>query len=521
MLVAIGPEPMTVDDDELVRLFSSASVVLAGTIFASVSKLIERVVVARWLSAGAFGEVSLAIAVVQFGVTFGLFGLNKGIPRFVSRYEQDRDIRGVWLSGLVITGVVSGLVAAAALLFDIGAVTGLFFERAGSDALLRLYLLGLPFVIGMTVAIGTIRGLEHTLYKTYTQDLCYPVVRIVLLVALLSAGFGIYAAGLSYLLASILAFVAAHVLLDRLVRLAGSVRLHARELVAFSAPLIVATVLSRLLTWTDTLMLGFFRDSREVGLYSAAYPLATSLVLMFGAFGFMYLPLTSRLDADGEYGEIDRVFKLTTKWILVGTFPAFLLLAVFSDDVLTVLFGPTYAPAGIALTVLAVGFFTHAAAGRNRETISALGHTKYVFLSNVVGFVCNVALNLLLIPRFGMIGAAVASASSYLLLNCFVNGVLKLRFDISSFSGPVVRTVILLPLVLGPPAILVSNVVTLTVYTLPVALVVLGIATLAVVSVGGGLQAEDRVLVEFFEDLVGRPVPVVHRYLPETPAPEE
>ncbi|WP_424020000.1 flippase (plasmid) [Halorientalis pallida] len=512
---------MTVDDDDLLRLFSSASLVLAGTIFASVSKLVERVVVARWLSAGAFGEVSLALAVVQFGVTFGLLGLNKGIPRFVSRYEADRDVRGVWLSGLVITGVVSVLVAAVAFVFDIGVVTDPFFERSSSDTLLRLYLLGLPFVIGMTVAIGTIRGLEHTIYKTYTQDLCYPVARIVLLVGLLSAGFGIHAAGLSYLLASILAFVAAHVLLDRLVRLAGAVRFHGRELVAFSAPLIVATVLSRLLTWTDTLMLGFFRSSREVGLYSAAYPLATSLVLMFGAFGFMYLPLTSRLDAEDEHDEIDRVFTLTTKWILIGTFPAFLVLTVFSDDVLGVLYGPTYTPAATALTVLAVGFFTHAAAGRNRETISALGYTKYVFLSNVVGFACNVVLNLVLIPRFGMVGAAVASASSYCLLNCFVNAVLKLRFGISSFSGPVVRTVVLLPLVVVPPAVAVSNWVTLTVYTVPVALVAGGVATVAVVSLGGGLQAEDRVVIEFVEDLVGRPVPVVHRYLPETPAPEE
>lgn len=506
---------MAVDEDDLTRLFSSATLVLAGTALGSFSKLIERVVIARWLSKGAYGEVTLALAVMQFSVTLSLVGFNQGVPRFVSRYDSDADVRGVWLAGLLIALAVSLCLAAAVWLFDVDPFVRVFFDGESADRLLRLFMLSLPFFVGTTVAIGTIRGLENTIYKTYSQDLFLPLARIGVLVALLTAGLGVFAAGYAYVLASAAAFAFSHLLLNRLIPLVGEVRTHVRELVAFSAPLIVATVLSRLLTWTDTLMLGAFRSSDEVGLYGAAYPLANSLVVLFGAFGFIYLPLASRLDADDERGEVAGVFQLTTKWIVIGTFPAFLALAVFPGDVIGIVFGGEYTGAATALTILAVGFFTHAAAGRNRETISALGYTKYIFLSNAVGLTVNVALNLVLIPAYGIVGAAIASALSYALLNAFVNAILKLQFDISAFSSEVVRTLVLLPLTLIPPAYLLSRWVDLSLYTLPAVLVGAGVAAVAVVSVGGALQREDRILVEMVESGLGRPVPVLRRYLPD------
>ena len=512
---------MTIDESDLTLLFSSTTLVLAGTVVGSFSKLIERVIVARWLSIEAFGEINLALAVLHFAVTLSLVGFNQGIPRFVSRYEDDSAVRGVWLGGLGIATAVSVAIAGSLWLFDIQPVVTLFFDGGGSVQLVRLFLLALPFVVGTMVAVGTIRGLENTRYKTLAQDLFYPFVRIVLLVGLLSLGFGLFAAGVAYVVAAILTFVVAHLMLHRLCSLVGPVRTNVRELVVFSAPLIVATVLSRLLTWTDTLMLGYFRSSTEVGLYSAAYPLANSLVLLFGAFGFMYLPMISRYDAEDDRDEIDRLFQLTTKWIVVGTFPAFLALAVFPGDVLGMVFGAEYTPAALVLTILTVGFFSHAATGRNRETISAIGFTKYVFLSNVVAFVANVALNLLLIPRYGIAGAAVASASSYLFLNAFVNVVLKWRFDLSSFSGPVIRTFVGLGLFVVPPAILVSRWVSLSLYTLPVILAISGLATVAVVGICGGLQSEDRIVVEQVESWLGRRLPIVHRYLPKPSTVEE
>jgi O-antigen/teichoic acid export membrane protein len=212
---------------------------------------------------------------------------------------------------------------------------------------------------------------------------------------------------------------------------------------------------------------------------------------------------------------MDRIYKTTTKWIYVVTFPAFLTFVLFPADVLRVFFGSAYTAGAPALAVLSVGFFVNALLGRNRETLSALGLTTYLLVSNGLAFGVNVVANLALIPRYGLVGAAAASAASFFVMNLVVSAVLAVRYDISPFSPWSVRTYLILPIVLFPPAATLSQVLTLTAVTLLPFLVAVGLVTLAVVSLTGCLQPEDWIAVEFVEERVGLQVPLVRRYLPQ------
>ena len=498
---------------ELAALLSSASLVLVGTAFGSLSTLVERVIIGRSLSLTAYGEVSIGISVLTVTTSLALFGFSQAIPRFASRDDDERAVRGAWATGFAVTAAVA-IVVTAALFVGADALTAHLLDRTDSPRLVRLFALAVPLSVGLHVGVGAIRGLENTVYKTLVQDLLYPVVRILCLVGLLAAGYGVLAAGYAYVAAAAVGFVASHLLLNRLLSLRGEFAFRAREMVGFSAPLVVTSVLSMLLVQTDTLMLGAMRSSDEVALYSAAYPLAYGLFLVLTAFGFIYLPLVSRLDAGGERAEIDAIYKVTTKWIYVVTFPAFLAFTVFPRDVLTVFFGARYADGAPALVILSLGFFTNAAAGRNRQTVSALGHTKVLMYCNVLAYAANVGLNVVLIRAYGFAGAAVASAASYVTLNAAVTVVLRRRFGISPFSSAGVRTFVVLPAVFVPLAWLLARAVTLTAVTLPLFLVGSGLLSLAVVGAVGGFQPEDRVAVEFVEERAGVRIPLVRRYIP-------
>lgn len=506
---------MAVDESDLSKLLSSAVLVIVGQLLYSASKLAERVVIGRVLSPGAYGEVSIALAVMTLAVTLALVGFRQGVPRYISRFDDPRDIRGAWATGLAIAGV-GGILIAAGLLVGADTVVGLLFDRPDAEWLLVLFALTVPFVIGMQVGIGAIRGLENTIYRTYTRDLLYPGLRLLLLVAFLSVGAGIFAAGYAYLIAALVTFLAVHVLLNRLFPLVGAIRTHAREMMLFSFPLVIATILSRLLTRTDTLMLGFFRSSYDVGLYSSAFPLASALVLVLSSFGFMYLPVASRLDAEDKREEVDEIYKLTTKWIFVLTFPAFLALVAFPRDVILATFGSEYAPAATALSILALGFFSRAAFGRSRETLSALGYTNYLLLTNAFAFGLNIAMNVVLIPRYGPTGAAIASATSFVGLNIAVFVFLAWRFGISPFSAPTRRTMVVLSVALFPPALLLSAVVTLSLPWLVAFVVLAEIGGIALVAVTGCLQAEDEIPIEFVEDKIGVEIPLIRRYVPDS-----
>lgn len=500
---------------ELSTLLSSAILVMAGGIIGSAAKLGERVVIGRLLTPDAYGEVSIGLAFFTFTITLALVGCTQGVSRFIPRYDSLEDRRGLLVSGMAITTVLS-LVIAIGMFIGAGWLSAVFFETEAAITFIQVLAVTLPFAVGFRMLIAAIRGCENTLYRTIVNDLVDPGLRIALIGGLLLAGMGIVAAGIAYLIAAIVAFLIALVFLHRLMPLFGAYRTHTKELFIFSAPLAISTVIGTLLTQTDTLMLGHFRSSYEVGMYNAAYPLAGGLLVVLSAFGFLYLPIISRLDSEGERGAVNDIYATTTKWVYIITFPAFLLFVVFPEGVIHTFFGQNYTDAAPALPILALGFFASATVGRDRETLSALGSTSWIAIGNIVGLVVNVVINLVLIPRYGFIGASVASVISLLGVHAVICGVLAIQYDITPLSPESTRTFIALPLVLLPVGAVVSPWISISMVTVLPFLVVTGLCSIAVVGLVDAFEADDIVIIDLIEDAAGFSIPLVRRWIPDS-----
>lgn len=504
---------MSVSEGDLSKLLSSASLVFVGMVFGASAKLVERVIIGRLLTTGGYGEFNIARSVFVLGTTLGAAGFTQGVPRYMARFDDTRDLRGAWLTGLVIAVGVSllvalGLVAGAPLLVPH------LFESAEAPTLFLLFVASIPLSVAFRIGVAAIRGSENTVYKILTQDVGYPGSRLVLTTALLALGVGVVATGIGYVVAIVAGTLVTYVLLNRLVPLRGEFSFHGREMTRFSAPLVVATVMATLLTETDTLMLGYFRASSEVGLYGAAYPLARGMTLVLGAFSYMYLPLASRLDAD-EDESVERVYEVTTKWVFMLVFPLFATLVVFPELVVSTVFGRQYLPAGSALVVLSVGFFTYAAVGRSRETLSALGATKFILAANVLAFTLNFLMNLVLIPAYGFIGAAVASAGSATVLNGAVYVFLKFKFGISPYNGRSMRAFVVVPLVVIPLGFAVARVAPDTFAVVVPFAAAAAVSTVGIAALVGSLEPEDLVVVKYVEELMGVRIPLIRRYIPD------
>ncbi|WP_338729840.1 flippase [Haladaptatus sp. DJG-WS-42] len=504
---------MSAKNDNLLALLASSALIFLGVGLSSISRFAERIVIARTFTPAVYGEVTLGLAILSVGLTISLIGLNHGMPRFVSRYDDPKEIRGVWLVGLLASMVTSVLMAVA-LILNMDLLTTYLFDDAVSTDLLTIFILLIPVNVGVNIGVGFLRGMENTKYKFYAEDLIRPGVRLLLLIGILAAGFSIIAVGYAYAIASVLGLFVVHYFANRLVPLFGPVKTHTREIVAYSIPLTLAMFLTVLLTQMDTLMVGFFRSSAEVGLYNAAYPLASSLMLFVSAFGYLYLPIVSRLDSEGNYEDISSIYRVTTKWGFIASFPAFAAVFIFSSELLTMFFSPEYAPAGLALTILSLGFLTDAAMGHNRTTLAALGYTTHMLFADIITLTLNLLLNVYLIPRYGFVGAAVATTAAYVARNTVVSIILHVKFGITPFSRITVTTYLVVPLVLGPIAYLLSTVMTLTPLTFVAFVIGIGLAELVVITLAGCLQPEDAVFLEFIEKSIGKELTFLRNYLP-------
>lgn len=262
-------------------------------------------------------------------------------------------------------------------------------------------------------------------------------------------------------------------------------------------------------------MLGALASApNAAGIYNYGYPLAAGLPVILSVFGFLYLPLASRLDDDSNRAEVDRIYKITTKWIYIVAFPLFLTFVAFSGDVVEIVFDVTDPRSSTALAILSVGFFSSAANGRCQDTLSAFGYTTYILVVNTAAAVLNIVLNIVLVPTYGVVGAALASALSFFSLNVIAMLVLWRLSGISPFSRSTVKTFVLLPLVLFPLAFALSSVVELSIVTLPLFAIGAGLVAVALVAVTGCLQAEDEIPIEQIEERLGIRIPVIHRYIP-------
>lgn len=504
---------MSTNTENLSKLLSSAVLVFAGSVVASLSTLAERVVVGRLLTPQAYGEYSIGIAIFTLSATLGAAGFTQGVPRFMARFDDLTDKRGAWVTGLAISLALSLLIVVA-LLAASPVVLSRLFETEAARPMYYVFVITIPLFVCFKIGIGGIRGEENTRYKLLTQNLFYPLVRVSLIGGMLVLGVGLIGAGLGYLVALLAATFITYHLLNRLFPLRGEFQFHGREMATFSAPLIVSTVINTLLTRTDTVMLGYLRSSNEVGIYNAAYPLTGVLLLVLGAFGYLYLPVASRLDGD-EDDSVGRIYEVTTKWVYLIVFPVFVTVVVFPDSIVSFVFGGDYVGAGAALSVLAIGSFTSAAFGRNRETLSALGATKFILVSNAVAFVINFFLNLFLIPIYGFMGAAFASAGSYVILNVTVYLFLRNRFDISPFTRKSIKSYVALPVVLLPLGYVISGVLPGRIPIIILFTLAMGVATVVVVAAVGGLEPEDVILLDFVEDAAGVRIPFIRSYIPE------
>lgn len=252
--MTVDKEPSETTSD-LSTLLSSATLMLLIGSLGSVAQLFEQILVGRLLSPSAYGQMNIAISMLMLCTTIAMLGMDEGISRYMPRFSDMHDVRGAWVSGAAVAGVASAVMALG-LLVAIEPLNQLLFDTETSVWMLVLFILTIPFYTQLEIAINAIRGQENTIYRTYVRDLFYNIFRVGLLAALLVAGYGVTAAGYAYLVAAVASVVVGYLLLNRLFPIVGSFNTHTREILLFSLPLVLASIVTTVLSQIDTLMLG-------------------------------------------------------------------------------------------------------------------------------------------------------------------------------------------------------------------------------------------------------------------------
>ncbi|ADJ13679.1 flippase [Halalkalicoccus jeotgali] len=492
------------EEDPFRKLFTGGSIVFVGEMFGLGLSFLSTLVIGRLLGPGGYGAIALGSAALATVSTLVLLGMHTGVGRFLPRYDDPERRRGVLVSAFQLVLPLSILSGAGLILLAEPIATRAFGDPNVAPVL-RVFGLAMPFASVEKLAVGGIQGVKRTFPKVLVENVTAHLTRLVLAVVLLWAGFDAAGVAWAYVLGHAGAAGLGTYYLYRYTPLfsrIGATSMH-RELLAFSAPLIVSAIMVKILADIDTFLLGYFVSTADVGVYNVLYPLATMLTIVLASFGFLFVPVLSELHAEGDVGEMAHMYRLVTKWIFVASLPIFLVIGLFSELLIRYTYGSQYTEGALALSVLAVGFFVHAIVGPNYKTLTAMGHTRLIMFDNIGAAGLNVALNVLLIPRYSYLGAAVATVIAYFSLNVAYSTQLYTRTGIHPFDESLSKAAIAALVPIGAIYLVTASLVTIT---LPVSLVLFGLflAIHAVVTLRfGGIDREEVLLVLDLEDRLG------------------
>ena len=438
------------------ELLRGAGVIFSGHLVGRALSFLYHLLLARFLGPIEYGVFLLGLAVFSFASLMADLGLRWGVLRQTAEAEGRGElalVKGTILGGALLA-LGGSLVGVAGLLLVRGWAAS-SFKASDLSWLLPVFALALPFATLGTISMSSLQALKRMGALSTIQYLLDPVLRILTFTGLVLLGGRLFAAAASHLLTSVAVAVVGFVWLSAsfpLLSRALRPRFSPSPLLAFSLPLLVSNVVGFVLQWADTLFLGYYLTAGEVGLYGAAGRLAGLGAIFLTAVGTIFAPKIYALYGQGELAEVGRLYQRSTRWILMLAVPLFLYTALNAEFLLT-LFGAEFVKGAPALLTLAAATLVMTGTGPAGDVILMTGRSRVVLYASAASGALGLGLNAYLIPRLGLLGAALATGLTLASGN-LGNVLLAWRFTgLQPYTRAIVKPILLACAVAGLQAV--------------------------------------------------------------------
>jgi len=433
----------------LQKIAKGSVIALIGTIVGMLLGFVSRIIIVRSTSQSEYGLYSLALVLIGIFATISTLGLHEGLTRYIAYFRgknEEGKIKNIISSSIKIA-IIASISLAIFSFFTSDYISKIIFRVSDLSFPLKILSITIPFTVLINVFTAIFRGFDWVKPRIYFQNILRNFSLIIFLIIFVYLGlsfFGVIYAYFSSIVVTCLAFTTYYIKkLPINPKKKNSINFSpmGKKLLLFSLPLLVTGMLIMIMSWMDTLMLGYFKTPDVVGIYNAALPLATQILIVINSIAVLYIPIVSGLYGKNQMENLGRSYTISTKWCFIGTLPIFFVVFLFPEVMLNLFFGSRYIGAAIVLQILAFGFFLNPISGPNYHTLIAIGKTKTIMKIFLISGITNIILNVILIPRLGIVGAAIATSSSVAFANLMLSAKLFQFSKIHPLSRNYVKSI--------------------------------------------------------------------------------
>ena len=409
---------------------------LAGAGVAGLSTVALTVIIARSFSKAAAGAFFTAMSLFLIVEAVASLGAATGTVYFIARLRslgQQHRIPEVLRTAIRPVAIVS-VAAAVALALLAGPVARLLagghLGHAGASPAqvateLRFFAVALPFAAVLDTLLGATRGYRAMGPTNLVDRIGRPLLQLAGIAAAAAAGAaGLLAPlwALPYLPAACLVWLWLRRIqrrqprAEQLTEAAPAGRPEPLGFWRFTGPRGLAALAQITIQRIDIVLVAIMRGPAEAAVYTAA-----TRFLVAGQFGNQAIsmaaqPRFTEMFAQGDRQAANRVYQATTAWLILLTWPLYLLAVSFGPQVIAV-FGHSYQTGSSVIVILGLTMLLATGCGQVDMVLVTTGRSSWSLLNGLLAVGVNVGLDVLLIPRYGIIGAAIGWSAAITLTN--------------------------------------------------------------------------------------------------------
>jgi O-antigen/teichoic acid export membrane protein len=400
-------------------LIKRISVVFIFNVLAAIAAYATRIILARSLTPAEYGLFYSVLTFFIFFLFFRDLGLGKALVRFIPKWNVEKKYNTIKTAivSVFLCQFVSSLIFAVVFFLSAHYLATFYFKDPRAVKIIYLLIIYVITSILFTNMKNIFQGFQRM--KWYALVECSKNTFILIMtIIFLSLGFGLFAPVWAFVIISSLLFV---LFVPYAAKSFPFQRYEVKEksnvikqLFAFGIPVIFTGIGGKVIGYIDTLLLTHYSTLEQVGIYNAILPSALLILFVGKSVQAVIYPFASELIAKGEYKHIHH--GLATLYLYGGVILITVigLLIFFAHHIISLLFGSAYTSGTLAFQIILIGTGFFLIASITNSIIAAAGKPAWVTGIIIGAAIINTIINIILIPHYGITGAAVATTISYI-----------------------------------------------------------------------------------------------------------
>lgn len=418
-------------DKEIINyILSKGGTTFLFRMVAMVFSFVTMSFITNFFGDSVFGSYTIVLTILQITVMVFALGIPNAFVVFASGFNSEEKSKGLLLQVLKIN-LISALIPLTIFLLGASFISETIFQKVN----LIPYFIVVSFSVPFMIIHETICYYFISIQKIITYGLFIFILPNVLFLLLLIAFYFLNLDSF-YTFLAYTGSIALTVIIGGIVifRKTATIKpsISTKDILNKSLPMMMSGIFLLLLNWTDILMLGRIESESQIGIYNVAFKVGYLALFFVVSMNVVIMPKVSELFFQNNFDEMRKVINKATQIVIMLTLPLALII-IFLSEFLLGSFGEAFVAGKTTLIIITLGALFNAMTGNVDQILNMTNNQIKVRNIFFLGFVFNVGFNLLLIPKYGIEGAATASLITNIMVNLIFVYIIKKKLGFYTF----------------------------------------------------------------------------------------